>query len=95
MMRHLYHRIGKRDIGDRNFSFMISVVTDLGVGILLHELDVGGHHFFDEIDESDFRTPSQNTLRLGRVAQQKLHFGRTIKLGIHLRENSILSRVLD
>ena len=65
----------------------VKIRVDSGVGVLLHEFYVGGHHFFYEIDESGFRAPSEHTLRLGRVAQQKLHFGRTIELGIYLWMN--------
>ena len=48
----------------------------LGVGLAFGESQVGAGHLAHEFRERDARLPAEFSPRLGRVAEQGLHFGR-------------------
>lgn len=50
--------------------------------VLLHELDVGVHHVLDEVVEGDLGHPLEQLARLGGVAEQLLHLGGAVVLGV-------------
>ena len=56
----------------------------LSVGVFLHELDIGGDHFLDEVDEGSLGAPIEHPVGFRSIAQQKLHFRWTIKFRVHL-----------